>query len=110
MPPTPPYQLDPMKTEVALLHNDYPSNLRQYVEERLDYLEKFNERMIGVRAVFNHQHDDHTVELVASIGGCSPLVVETKAATPQLALKHAVESLAKSLKRNRTKFLDAKRQ
>ena len=97
-----------MKTEVALLHDDYPSGLREYVEERLSSLAKFNERMTGVRAVFDHQHNDHTVELVASIGGTNPVVVETKADSPQMALKHAVESLTRSLKRKRDKFVESK--
>ncbi|MFT5830315.1 MAG: ribosome-associated translation inhibitor RaiA [Bacteroidia bacterium] len=97
-----------MKKEVALLHHAYPPSLRDYVEQRLDGPGKFNERMTGIRAVFDHQHNDHTVELVASIGGSGPLVVETKASSPRLALKHAVASLTTSLKRHRTKFLDSR--
>jgi ribosomal subunit interface protein len=99
-----------MKTEVALLHRDYPSNLRQYVEERLNPLTKFNERMTAVRAVFDRQHNNHKVELIASIGGRPPVVVETTAGTPQVAFRQALDGLVKSLKRNRTKFLDAKHQ
>lgn len=97
-----------MKNEVALLHSAYPPSLRDYVERRLEGLGKFNERMTGIRAVFQHQHNDHVVELVASIGGSAPLVVETKASSPQVALKHAMASLATSLKRHRAKFLDAR--
>ena len=97
-----------MNKEVALLHSAYPSSLRGYVEQRLDGLSKFNERMTGIHAVFQHQHNEHSVELVASIGGSAPLVVETKASSPQIALKHAMASLATSLKRHRTKFLDAR--
>ena len=97
-----------MKKDVALLHNAYPSSLRDYVEQRLDGLGRFNERMTAVRAVLDHQHNDHRVELVASIGGSGPLVVEAMAHSPRLALKHALASLTTSLKRQRTKFLDSR--
>jgi ribosomal subunit interface protein len=97
-----------MKTEVALLHSNYPSDLRQHIQERLDPLARFNERMTGVRAVFDLQHNEHTCELVASIVGASPLVVEARADRPQVALKHALDTLTARLKRSREKFLASK--
>ena len=57
-----------MKTQVAILHNEYPTEVRDHVVDKLQHLIKFYDGTLSVRAVLERQHDEHRVELIANVG------------------------------------------
>ena len=74
-----------MKTEVSILHNDYPSRVRDVVDEKLQRLVKFCGWTISMRALCERQNDDHRVEIVANAGGGTVLVADARAALDYLS-------------------------
>ena len=97
-----------MKLDVVLLHNDYPSGLRTFVEEKLGGLSKFNERIVSIRAALEQQREQHRVELVAHVGGGATLVVESHGDEVHRVVGDAVSSLERSLRRKREREIDTK--
>ena len=67
-----------MKTQVSILHHDYPSGYRTLVEERLDALERFHQRIVSIDARIQKHRRDHHVELVANIGKGQVLVADVQ--------------------------------
>ena len=99
-----------MNIEVSLLSKEYTSDLREFVEEKLTGLDKYNERLNSIRAVLDQQHDDHTVELVAKVDGVDPMVVEQASDSPKAAVDQAVDRMARSLRKQREKMVEARRR
>jgi len=99
-----------MNTEVSLLHAGYPSELREFVEEKLAGLTKFHERLRSVRAVLDRQREEYLVELVAKVDGDAPLIVEQRAGSPRAAVELGIERLARVLCRSREKSVDPRRR
>lgn len=98
-----------MKTEVSLLHSGHSSSLREFVEEKLSGLERFNGRLNSIRAVLDCQKEDHSVELVAKVDGSSPLVVVQKATDARVAVDLGVERMARALRKAREKSTEVRR-
>ncbi len=93
-----------MKTEVSILHHDYPSRVRHTVEEKLLQLGKFCDWIISLKAMVERQNEDHRVEIVANAGGGTVLVADVKAGAFSTALDEAVERMARHLKRHHDKL------
>ena len=98
-----------MNTEVSLLHTGYTPDLRDFVEDKLSGLARFNGRLSSVRAVLDCQREVHSVELVAKVDGGPPFVVEQKAANPRAAVDLGTERLARALRRAREKSVEVRR-
>ena len=60
-----------MKTEVAILHHEYPNAIRDHTAEKLQQLVKYYDGTVTLRAVLERQHEEHRVELVANVVGDS---------------------------------------
>lgn len=99
-----------MKTEVAILHNEYPSTVREHVADRIQSLAKFYEGTVSLRAVLERDADDHRVELVANVRRGVVLVVEAKANSITSALDDAVERMKRVLSRHKGKLKDSQRR
>ncbi|MAE28932.1 MAG: ribosome-associated translation inhibitor RaiA [Planctomycetota bacterium] len=99
-----------MKTEVSILHHDYPSQVRDTVEDKLQRLVKFNDRLVSIRALLEKQNDDHRVEFVANVGNGNVLVVDARSDSFGSALDEATERMTRVLTRHKTKQTDARRR
>ena len=99
-----------MNIEVSLLSKEYAPDLRDFVEEKLTGLDKYNERLSSIRAVLDLQHDDHTVELVAKVDGIDPMVVEQVADSAKSAVDQAADRMARALRKQREKVVDGRRR
>ena len=93
-----------MKTEVSILHHDYPTRVRDTVEERLQGLLKFFDRVISIRALLERQNEDHRVEIVVNAGKGAVLVADVKADAFSSALDEALDRMTRHLKRHHDKL------
>lgn len=99
-----------MQTQVSILHHDYPAQVRDQVEAKLQHLVKFYERIVSLRALLERQHEEHRVEIVASVGHGAVLVCDARAEAFSKALEEALERMERLLKRHNSKHLDARRR
>lgn len=99
-----------MKTEVSILHHDYPGRVRDLVEEKLQGLPKFFDRVHSVRANLERQRDDHRVELVANVGKGSVLVADAKGEAFRATLNEAVDRMSAQLRKHHDKQIDRNRR
>jgi ribosomal subunit interface protein len=88
-----------MQTQVSILHHDYPSQVRETVDGRLQHLTKFHDRIVSLRALLERDHDAHRVELVASVGHGAVLVVDARDEGFTTALDEALRRMERLLKR-----------
>lgn len=93
-----------MKTEVSILHNDYPSRIRDVVDEKLQRLVKYCGWTISMHALCERQNDDHRVEIVANAGGGTVLVADARAGAFSFALDEAVDRMTRHLKKHHDKL------
>jgi ribosomal subunit interface protein len=99
-----------MKTEVAILHHEYPSKIRDHVTEKIQQLVRFYDGTVSVRAVLERQHDDHRVELVANVRRGVTLVVDARAESITAALDDAVDRMSRMLARHKSKLKQESRR
>lgn len=99
-----------MKTIVSIPHHEYPQKVRDRVEEKLQTLVKFYERIVSMRAVLERDHDDHRVEIVANVGHGTTLVVDSKGEVLEKALDDALHKMGRVLNRHKTKMVDRARK
>lgn len=99
-----------MKTEVTILHHEYPSRIRDYVATKLQDLTKFFERTVSIRAMLERQRDEHRAELIANVGRGVVLVVDARADSIHAALDEALARMAKVLKRHKAKLTNERRR
>ncbi len=99
-----------MQAQVSILHHDYPSRVRDQVEQKLQGLVKFYERIVSVRCLLERQHEEHRVEIVANVGRGAVLVVDARGTVFSAALEQAVERMERLLKRHNSKKMQARRR
>lgn len=99
-----------MKTEVAILHHEYPNKIRENVVAKLQHLLRFFEGTVSVRAVLKREHDLHCIELVACVRRGVVLVVESRAESIMAALDEAVDRMGRVLSRHKAKLRTARRK
>ena len=92
-----------METQVAILHHDYPTRIRDGVEERLQSLVKFHDRVVSMKALLERQKEDHRVELVANVGRGTILVADVRGEAFKSALDEAMDRMTRRLKRHHDK-------
>ncbi len=99
-----------MKTEVAILHHEYPASIRDHVVAKLQHLVRFFEGTVSVRAVLERQHDDHRVELIVNVRRGVVLVVDARADSITSALDEAVDRMGRVLSRHKSKLRQTRRK
>ena len=93
-----------MKTEVAILHHEYPAKIRDHVTEKLQHLVRFYDGTVSLRAVLERQHDDHRVEIVANVRRGVTLVVDATEGSITAALDEALDRMGRVLRRHKDKL------
>jgi ribosomal subunit interface protein len=93
-----------MKTEVAILHNQYPTKIRDFVADKLQNLVRFYEGTVSLRAVLEREREDHRVELVANVRRGVILVVDARSDSITSALDAAIERMGRVLSRHKGKL------
>jgi ribosomal subunit interface protein len=99
-----------MKTLVSIPHHEYPAMVRERVEQKLQELLKYYERIVSLRAVLERQSEEHRVELVANIGHHATLVVHARGELLDTAVEEAIASMARTLRRHKTRLDDQHRR
>lgn len=90
-----------MKTEVAILHHDYPSQTRDTVDHKLQGLTRFFDRTQRLSARLEKQGDEHRVELVAHVGRGPTLKADVTQGTLKGALDECVDRMRGQLSRHK---------
>lgn len=99
-----------MQTQVSILHHDYPTQVRDQVDERLQHLTRFSERIVSLRAMLERQHEQHRVEIVASVGQGAVLVCDARHLAFGTALDEALSRMEGLLKRHNQKLTQERRR
>ncbi len=99
-----------MKTLVSIPHHEYPAGIREQVEEKLQHLARFFDRIVSIRALLERQAELHRVELVANVGQGVTLVVDARGASPDAALDDALDRMGRVLKRHKSRLTDRHRR
>lgn len=92
-----------MNTQVSILHQDYSSGIRELVEEKLLHLDRFEARLVSVRALLERVKGDHRVEIVANVGTGAVLVADVVGSGFMAALDESLERMTSQLKRHHDK-------
>lgn len=92
-----------MKTQVTILHHDYPTRVRDFVAQKVQGLERFHDRAISIRANLERQKEDHRVELIANVGRGAVLVADAKGDSLGTVLDEALDRMTRQLKRHHDK-------
>ena len=92
-----------MRTQVSILHHDYPSGVRELVEEKLQSLVRFASDKVSLRAMLERQKDQHRVEIVANVPHGPVLVADARAEGFGGALDEALDRMTRLLKRSRAR-------
>lgn len=95
-----------MKTEVAILHHGYPIGVREIVESRIESLERYFDKTVSVRAMLEHVHDEHRVELIANVRRGVVLKVDVRGGSFRATLDEAVQRMSRVLTRHKEKLVD----
>ena len=99
-----------LQTHVSILHHDYPALVRETVEDKLQHLAKFYDRIVSVRALLERHHAQHRVELVANVGHGAVLVVDARDDGFADALEAALQRMERLLKRHHDKLSYSRRR
>ena len=99
-----------MKTLVSIPHHEYPSNVREFVEDKIQSLSKFYDRIVSMRAKLERETEEHRVELVANVGHGVTLVVDGRGRLLDSALEEAVARMTTVLARHKEKLADRHRR
>jgi ribosomal subunit interface protein len=99
-----------MKTLVSVPHHEYPASVRTRVEDKLQSLLKFYDRIVSIRAVLTRESERHEVELVAHVGHGTTLVVQAHGMRFDAALDEALDRMGSVLRRHKTRLTDRHRK
>lgn len=99
-----------MQKQVSILHHDYPSRVREEVDERLERLLKYYERIVSSRALLERHNEEHRVEIVCNVGHGAVLVVDARKGAFSAALDEAFDRMHALLVRHREKHMDQRRR
>ncbi|HED64067.1 MAG TPA: ribosome-associated translation inhibitor RaiA [Planctomycetes bacterium] len=98
-----------MKTEVAILHKEYPETVRDLAVSKIEHLIRYFDGTVSIRAVLERQKEEHRVELVANVRQGVVLVVDAKETTVGAALDEAVDRMRRVLRRHKDKIKDKRK-
>ncbi|MFT5289545.1 MAG: ribosomal subunit interface protein [Planctomycetota bacterium] len=93
-----------MKTEVAILHHEYPSRIRQHIADKLENLTRFFDGTVSVRAVLERVHNEHRVELISNVRRGVVLRVDARGDSITSAADDAVGKMGRVLARYKDKL------
>jgi ribosomal subunit interface protein len=99
-----------MQAQVSILHHDYPARAREQVEQKLQHLVKFYDRIVSMRALLERQHEEHRVEIVAHVARGAVLVVDARSTAFSSALEEAIQRMERLLKKQNDKRTSGRRR
>ena len=99
-----------MRTQVSILHHDYPARLRDHVQDKLEGLGRFNDHITTMTARLEREGAGHRVEIVTQIAHGPTLVADVCRESFSRALEEALDRMGRSLRRsNRKRGLERRR-
>lgn len=99
-----------MQTRVSIPHGDYPGAIRETVDERLQGLDRYFDRIVSLHAVLARERENHRVELVANVGRGVTLVVDSRQDLLNSALDDALQRMGQVLSRHKEKLVGRHRR
>ena len=103
-----------MNAQVSILHDDYPSSVkdsvREMVEDRLQGLDRFFDRTKSVRALLERERASHRVEIVCNVGRGSVLVADVRGDRLNPTVDEAIQRMTVQLKRHHDKLTRERRR
>ena len=90
-----------MNIQITAKKIEIPQEIREYAKEKFAKLEKFNQKLQGVEAVIKAEERSITCELVISIDGHGPIVIEVTADTIQAAVDMAESKAERQLRKSK---------
>ena len=99
-----------MRTEVSILHHDYPGDLRVQVEAKLLSLARFNDQALSITARLERQGNEHRVELIAQISHGATLVADVSQIRFSASLEEALDRMRCLLRKAMEKQVDSRRR
>jgi ribosomal subunit interface protein len=99
-----------MQTHVSIPHHDYPAQVREQVDGRLQHLARFYERIVTMRALLERQAEQHRVEIVSNVGNGAVLVADARDTAFSAALDEALSRMEVLLKRHKQKLTEGRRR
>lgn len=92
-----------MKTQVTILHHDYPPRVRDIVEGKLQELFRYCSDKVSMTARLEKERDIHRVEIVANVPHGPVLVADARAEGLRGAIDEALGRMTRLLKQSREK-------
>ena len=99
-----------MQIDISILHHDYPTSVRSFVEEKLENLAKYFDRADSVHALLEKQHGEHRVEIVARVPRSQVLKVDSRGETFGEAFDGALERMKRLLSEHKQKLSKVQRR
>jgi len=96
--------------EVTLRDSRIPSSARDYLEEKLQRLDRLHQHAQGVRAVLSLEREIRRVELIVVIEHHSTLVVEERDPDLLAAIDRAVDRMDRLLAKEKDKRIQRSRR
>ncbi|MEO0652045.1 MAG: ribosome-associated translation inhibitor RaiA [Planctomycetota bacterium] len=98
-----------MNIEISIPHGSYPASIRSQIEEKLEGLDRFDERTQNLKVILDKDNVEHRVELIATRAGGPVLVVDSKADSLSKALDEAIDRIGRAMRKRREKETDLNR-
>jgi putative sigma-54 modulation protein len=101
-----------MKIQFQSIHFTADQKLKDYMEQKLERLSKYNDQIMDVKVLMKLENSgqikDKIVELIAGIPG-ETFVSSESSKTFESALDKSLDSLKRQIKRHKEKMIDRKR-
>lgn len=99
-----------MQVQVSVLQGEYPADIRETIEDKLEGLTRFYGRIISMRALVECVAEEHRVELIAHVGNGNPLIADCRGEGFGATLDEAVDRMTRILKRRSEKLTIERRR
>jgi len=93
-----------MQAHVSIRHHDYPPRVRELVEDKLQHLARYYDRVVTIRALLERDHEEDRVELVAHVGRGTVLISDAREDGLSSAIEEAIERMKRQIKRHHDKL------
>lgn len=99
-----------MEVRISGRHGASDEEIKQYVEQKLESMERYNHDAHSLEVVLDEDHLSRSVEVIAHMKRGAPVVVSAKHADARAAVDLAHDKLEKVLRRLKERQLDRRHQ
>lgn len=99
-----------MELRITGRHSRLSKNVKDYAEEKLELVSRYDSRTRLIEAVLDHEPHLTTIEAKAHVGRGAPVVVRAKHATPQGAIDLVHDKLERAVRKQKERRRDDHRR